>query len=456
MRHCGKIRSAAGVGVFMLGLLISLPAFSLAQPRTARDYFAAGTAAARQGDDPTALQQFNKALAAGMQTAVLYYNIGVTCYRLGYLNQAAYAFKRAARSPKMAGLAYYNLGLITRSQDRPSQAIAFFQQAERAAKTENLKKLSQLALESMAPETTVRQSPAGGTEAPGSKSERGLLWMQFSAGYDDNVLLIQSEESGVSGEDDTLAGTMLFGHYYATGNRRHGLRLYGLILLDRHSNLDNFDSDIRGGGADYSVTTSRWRHNLDLMLLQTGLGGDKLENTTRLTFSNVTALTNTLQLKLQLGYESIDASPAYTFLEGNRQIGKIGLSGENESWALEYNLEYDDREDYLTQDGEFQSFSPQQQALVFTKRVGFGGTWTLELEGAYLQNRYRDENILTDGTRLTRKDNRPSLTVGLYKTWLNDWRVGGELNYVENESNLDENDYTRHAFTLTLDKTLRF
>lgn len=457
MRHCGKMRSAAGVGVLMLGLLVSLPAFSLAQSQTARDYFTAGTKAARQGDDATALQQFNEALAAGMQTAALYYNIGVTCYRLGYLNQAAYAFKRAARSPKMAGLAYYNLGLIARNQDNLPRAREFFQQAEQAAKTENLKELSRLALETMEPETTVRQNQAGEAETQGSESERGLLWIELSAGYDDNVLLIQSEDnSGVSGEDDTLAGTMLFGHYYAAGNWRHGLRLYGLALLDRHSNLESFDSDIRGGGADYSVTSSRWRHDLDLLLLQTRLGEDKLEDTGRLMFSSVTALTENLQLKLQLGYESIDASPAYAFLDGTRQIGKIQLSGENENWALEYGLEYNDREDYRTQDGEFQSFSPQQQELVFTKRVGFGETWMLELEGAYLQNRYRGENVLTDGIRLTREDKRPSLRVGLYKTWLNNWRLGGELNYVENESNLDENDYTRRAFTLTLDKTLRF
>lgn len=457
MRHCGKMRSASGVGVLLLGLLISIPAFSLAQSKTAGDHFATGTAAARQGDDSTALQQFNKALAAGMQTPVLYYNIGVTCYRLGYLNQAASAFKRAARSPKMAGLAYYNLGLIARSQNNPSQARAFFRQAEQAAKTENLKKLSRLALETMGPETIVRQNQAGQAAARGPESERGLLWIELSAGYDDNVLLIQSEVSGgVSGEEDTLAGTMLFGHYYVAGNRRHGLRVYGLAMLDRHSSLDSFDSDIRGGGADYSVTTSRWHHDLDLMLLQTRLGENKLEDTGRLTFSSVAALTKNVNLKLQLLYESIDASPAYAFLDGTRQTGKIGLSGETGGWTLEYNLEYNDREDYQTQDGEFQSFSPQQQGLVFTKRVGFGQTWMLELEGAYLQSHYRDENVLTDGTRLTREDKRPSLTVGLYKTWLNNWRLGGELNYVENESNLDENDYTRHALILTLDKTLRF
>lgn len=457
MRNCGKKWSAAGIGMLLLGLLIPHPGFSMTQSQTAQDYFAAGTQAARQGDHSAALQQFNKALAAGMQTAALYYNIGVTCYRLGYLNQAASAFKRAALSPKMAGLAYYNLGLIARNQDNRPQAGEYFRQAERAAKTENLRKLSHRALETMDPEATLQHNRAVVAGDSGLNSERGLLWIEFSAGYDDNVLLVQPEDSGgASGEDDTLAGTMLFGHYYVTGNPRHGLRLYGLTLLDRHSSLDSFDSDISGGGTDYSVTTSHWHHNLDLMLLQTRLGQDKLEDTSRLIFSSTTALADDLQLKLQLGYESIDASAAYSFLNGNRRIGKIALSGETRSWELEYNLERNDREDYLAQDGQFQSFSPKQQELVFTKQVGFGKAWGLELEGAYMQSRYQDKNILADGTQEKREDKRPSLTFRIYKTWINGWRLEGELNYVENKSNLNEADYTRHAFTLTLGKTLRF
>lgn len=452
MRNCGK-KWSAGVGVLLLGMLITVP--SPARSQTAQDYFVAGTQAARQDDHLTALQQFNKALAAGMQTAALYYNIGVTHYRLGYLNQAASAFKRAAHSPKMAGLAYYNLGLIALDQNNRTRADEYFRKAEQAAQTERLRKLSRYARDAMSLETT-EQDQAMAAENNMLDIGQGLLWVELSAGYDDNVLLVQPEETGASNEEDTLAGIMLFGHYYGAGNRHHGLRLYGLALLHRHSRLDTFDLGIKGAGADYVVTTGQWRHNLDMMRLQTSLGEDELEDVSRLTLSSTVMLTDNLQLKFQLGYESIDASPTYSFLDGKRQTGSAAFSETAGDWELEYNLELNDREDYLSTDGEFQSFSPKRQELAYVKQIGFGKSLMLETEAAYTRSRYRDENIQPDGTRQTREDEHPSLAIRLYRTWMNNWRLGAELRYTENESNVDQYDYSRHAFTLTLDKAFRF
>ncbi|HYG20310.1 MAG TPA: hypothetical protein VD816_15335, partial [Ohtaekwangia sp.] len=122
----------------------------------------------------------------------------------------------------------------------------------------------------------------------------------------------------------------------------------------------------------------------------------------------------------------------------------------------EYSLDDNNRDDYLAEDGIFQSFSPRRHELAFTKGVNLGYTWKLELEGAYLQSRYRDANIQSDGTQRQRQDQRISLSARLYKTWIHDWRLGIELSHTENDSSIDESDYARHAFTLTLDKAFRF
>lgn len=450
MRNCGKKRSA-GIGMFLLAVLGLSPLPPAAQTQTARDHFETGTKLARQGEHYTALQQFNKALAAGMQTAALYYNIGVTCYRLGYLNQAASAFKQAADSPKMAGLAYYNLGLIAQQQNNTSLAEKYFRRAEQAAQTENLRKLSRHARETLKPGIVAQRNK---NTAPGAN--RGLLWIEINSGYDDNVLLVDPEGSNASGEDDTFTGMMVFGHYYASGNRHNGLRLYGLTLLDRHAELDSFDLDITAAGADYSASTGQWRHNVDIMLLRNRLGGDELENIGRLAVSSTTGLRGELRLKLQLEYETIDAASAYSFLEGRRKTGEIALSGTVRNWKLEYSLEDNDRNDYRAEDGRFQSFSPRQHELTFEKQISLSHEWELELEGTYMQSRYRDANVRSDGTQQKRRDKRATLSAGLYKAWIHNWRLGIELGRTDNVSNFDESDYTRQTITLTLDKAFRF
>lgn len=450
MRNCG-IKRSAGIGVLLLGVLGLLPLSHAAHPQTAPEHFTAGTTLARQGDHSSALQQFNMALSAGMQTPALYYNIGVTSYRLGYLDQASSAFKQAARSPKMAGLAYYNLGLIAREQNHFSLANKYFKHAEQTAQTTNLRKLSRHARKTLGQETIVQPDNDTGAEV-----ERGLLWIEINSGYDNNVLLVDSEDQRASGEDDTFAGVMVFGNYHATGNRDNGLRIYGLSLLDRHADLGDFDLDITAAGTDYSVTTGEWRHSMDIMLLRSRLGGDELEDIDRLAVSSTSSLAGDLQLKLQLGYESIAAGTPYSFLDGRRKTAEITLSGKAHNWKLEYSLEDNDRADYLDEDGLFQSFSPRRHELAFTKRVSLDHTWKLELEGAYLQSRYRDANIQADGTQRRRQDQRISLSARLYKTWIHDWRLGIELGHTKNDSSIDESDYTRHAITLTLDKAFTF
>ncbi|HEX7026115.1 MAG TPA: tetratricopeptide repeat protein [Gammaproteobacteria bacterium] len=432
---------------FVLGLL---PFSSTAQTQTAQEFFAAGTELARQGDYPAALQQFNMALADGMQTAVLYYNLGVTNYRLGYLHQAASAFKRATSSPKMAGLAYYNLGLIARHQNNPALAREYFRRAEQSSRTENLRKLSRHALETLSPDSIV--TPDNGSP----NAERGLLWIEIYSGYDDNVLLAGAEDDIASGEEDVFGGTMVFGHYYTTGDRNNGLRIYGLSLLDRYGDLDNYDLDIAAAGTDYSITIDRWRHNIDILLLQSRLGGDRLENIKQLAVSSTTGLGGDFHLRLQLEYESIEAAPAYSFLDGKRYTGKLELSEILRDWKLEYSLEDNDRSDYLAEDGVFQSFSPQRHKLAVTKHFKLLYEWKLELEGAYMQSRYRDANILFDGTQRKRQDNRSLLSVRLYKPLLHDWRLGIVIDHTENKSNSDDADYSRNALTLTLDKAFRF
>ena len=75
------------------------------------------------GDFAAALQRFQAAQRAGLDTPGLRFNLGATYYRLRRYAEAQGEFEALARDPQWAPLAHYNLGLTAMRLGDAGQAL---------------------------------------------------------------------------------------------------------------------------------------------------------------------------------------------------------------------------------------------------------------------------------------------------------------------------------------------
>jgi hypothetical protein len=419
-------------------LLLSPPGLS----KSADDFFSAGVQASRVGNHTLALQHFKSAEKAGLNSPVLFFNLGVTFYQLGRLTEAKLAFQQTTRSKKMAALAYYNLGLIARDQNDKKTASIYFTRAEQSANTEKLKQLSRNA---RLPSARRHLEKSGGK----------FLWVETSFGYDNNALLLPSEQTSASDMEDIFAGLILYGRYPLNGDQDSGLHLDGFVSHSRYADINDANFDIVGFGGHYTHESKQWQQEIGITPMKSILDGDTLENITRLDYSAATTVKSDLRFKIEFKHDRINAASQYFYLDGERQTLVTAFSDTRRAWALIHTLENNDRADFRATD-EFRSYSPLRQKLAGRQIIRLDTAWSLELEGSYQISRYDDKDIRPDGNEKTRNDTRTELTPAIYYTQLNGWRMGAELHHAKNQSNFDEFDYNRTLFTITLDKLFQF
>jgi tetratricopeptide (TPR) repeat protein len=394
------------------------------------------------GDFAAALQRFQAARRAGLDTPGLRFNLGATYYRLRRYAEAQGEFEALARDPQWAPLAHYNLGLTAMRLGDAGQARAYFDRAQRATADPNLRALAGVALERLGRATL---PPRTGT------------LISLAGGHDSNPALYT---------DNTVAGSRTGGDYFAealgastrnlSGNAALGWNAHGALVLRKY--LDQGEFDLQGLRAGISRDT-------DSGVTQFSVGGDySIVYFDGQLLEQAAALDAQVRTRLQAGRDlrgryqlaRIDGGSAYGHLDGWQQriSADTGFAWRRALWRAGYQLDIEDRRD-LRLDGDFLSYSPRRHLLFAIAELPDVAGWRAEMRVEYRASRYRDPYRLDGGTRvLVRRDDRHGLALRGSRGVGAGRRAFVEYSYYRNDSSIDDYDYRRGQLLVGIEVAL--
>lgn len=394
----GPLQPARGLLAFLLLALMGLLlAPSPAASAEATEAFRTGVKRFRAGDHSGARRAFERARAAGMESAALYHNLGVTYFHLGLLEPARRAFQRLSLYPADAPLAYYNLGLVAQKAGRPFTAHTHFETAHALASDPRLRRLAARQLE--------RQ--------PGHRpAQRWSGYLSVAAGYDTNALLYSDSELQQTDQPpaDAFGELMAAATYQARGQPRDGLQVkasaYSMQFRDnRHFRQGFYQMGVeldRGGGA--------WETDWAVQAGAVTLAGEIFEGLYTLEAEGKRPLGRGWQLALDQETSRVAGSGEFSYLTGWRLRSGVALSHQpgRLGWELAYRYEHNERRDRKAE-GDFYSYSPRRHELALETAYRPTAAWHLALGGSYRHSRYADPHRI-GGLSRRRTDRRYRLT----------------------------------------------
>lgn len=436
MRLRASIRA---IGVALLLCLAPAPA-DAAFP--GEQDFNRALASFNAGDFAAALQGFQAARRAGLDTPGLRFNLGATYYRLRRYAEAQGEFEALARDPRWAALAHYNLGLTAMRLGDTEAASAHFDQAHRTTADPNLRALAGVALERLG---RASLPPLTGT------------LISLAGGYDSNPALFT---------DNTPAGRRAGGDYFAealavatrnlSGDAALGWNAHGALVLRKH--LDQGEFDLQGLRAGISRDSDSGRTQFsvggDYSLIY--FDGDLLEQAAALDVRARTRLDAGRDLRGRYELARIDGGSDYRHLDGwqQRLSADAGFAWRRALWRAGYQLEIEDRRD-LRQGNVFLSYSPRRHTLFATAELPNLAGWRAEVRAEYRASRYRDPYRLDDGSRVVeRKDDRYGLALRASRGVGAGRRAFVDYSYYRSDSSIDDYDYRRSQLMLGIEIAL--
>lgn len=275
----------------------------------------------------------------------------------------------------------------------------------------------------------------------------GLLSASF--GYDDNLTL-EDDTSAVASElDDIYLEVLGSTSRYVSGTRNDGLRIYGTIFSRQYQSEVDFGFSQIGGGVGYDKTFSDWKARFDAGYDHITYGGETYEQVTKFGAEVRRKMTDKADLRLRFQANFIDAGANYTDLDGTRQYVRAETrikQGKNR-YRLSYTYQTNDRNDSRTAT-TFSSDSPNRHILRANARIPFNSKWRGEFEVRYRMSHYEDPNVLSDGTTITREDDRLRTRLGVEYKQTSKTKLFGRYDYYDNESNIDSQSYTRNLISV--------
>ncbi|MDZ7749988.1 MAG: tetratricopeptide repeat protein [Halofilum sp. (in: g-proteobacteria)] len=410
----------------LLLAVVSVPALAA----TADEAFQAGVAASREGDHREAVERFEAARRAGLDTSALHFNLGVAYYRLGELERARESFRRAYRAGDMAAPAAYNLGRIAREQGDIAAARRWFRRAVDRARTDAVRAQARRALSDLG--VAVRDS---------------LGLVSLGVGYDSNVQLAPEESADVSRESDLFASAQLYGRR-GLGD---GAYLYGGGYTEQYLDEDDFSLLSLAGGAGWRGTGDT-RPHARIGLRHTRFGGDAFQDTV-LARAGVTWRLGRDSLRAGLRVDSYDGASGFGYLDGDGVGASLQWEhvGANASWSLEADVEQIDRAD-SDAGNDFFSLSYEAVALDVERTRQLGGSARLRLSAGWKGYRYDDPEV-RDGSALERRrEDRLKLGMSYEAPLEGGWWWTGGIDATHRESNIDEFGYDRVRATFGVER----
>jgi hypothetical protein len=161
------------------------------------------------------------------------------------------------------------------------------------------------------------------------------------------------------------------------------------------------------------------------------------------------SLSKNYQLHLRYKSTQIQANnPAYDYLEGWRQQFRIGsrINSGVDKYRIYYQLELNDRQDYVGASPIFSSYSPTRHMLRVTGWWKLPGTWVVRLDGRYRISKYNEDNILADNSASRREDDQARASARLTKQLGKNWQIQFEYTSTNNKSSIDSETYSSSQF----------
>jgi len=417
--------------VCMLALIAGLAAGS-ACAATADELFQQGVEAARADDYERAIEAFEAARRAGLDTGALHYNLGTAYYGAGNMDGARRAFRRAWRSKAMRAPAAYMLGRLARRRGDTAGARTWFQRAHDAAQTPAL-----------------RRRAANGLEDVVGDTVGGFGYLALGTAHDSNVTAAPADLDGTSDASDSALRLVL------AMREPLGRRLYatGSLYTERFSDLSRFDyTAVRGGAGWRNTVRGPWQWQVEAQARHERLGGDPLRNSVIL--DAAVDRRPPARRRVRIAYEltRYRAATEYDFLDGRRQrIEVASKPWSGSGWLGTVALERMNRRD-LDTGSDFQSFSWSAGEAELGYHFAFGSHLDLEVGGDLAHRDY-------DGTEVrnaARVGSRQDDIAGVYVEATGavgagfSWRL--RLRHEERRSNIDEFDYERDRVVAYLER----
>jgi tetratricopeptide (TPR) repeat protein len=410
------------------------------------DDFQAGVAAFKAGHHHEALLRFTAARESGVKTPTLYYNLGATHYVLGSYRLAEVEFAAIEDDPEWGALAQYNLGLIARRVGQEAQAEQRFRAAARQSQSEKLRRLAEIRL------AESRQALRMTRE-----ESNWVRYLSFGAGFDDNAMLADDATlTTVSDEGDYFVDVAAAASGFVAGDFARGWRLDVGGFYRRHADLDDFNFGTAYLGTTHNRLLGSWH-------LQAGvrgevhLAGSEHYSTTGIVRLRAYRPFEPFALRITNDFGVIDGASRYEYLSGYRNrlsLELIGDPSERTRWRAGYQLERNDRDD-LALETEFFSYSPTWHAVFGALEAAFSSRLSGEVRADYRVSRYGDDNVELelDGTATgkARDAARLSATLRLaYRTGTH-WRIFGEYQHVDTDSDIDRYSYSSNLFRIGIE-----
>lgn len=411
----------------LLGLALSSTVLASNDPD-----FQAGLQAFRAGDYATALEHFESAQQAGVDSPGLYYNLGVVHYRLGHYEQARQAFTQAAASQEFASLAQYNLGLVALKQGDQQRALAAFRKAQEG---------KDIAVLRLADEQIARIEKASKAEPDAWNFSFGIY-----GGYDDSIVDPVTQIGTTTGDSFTeiFVGT----RGIVSGDSRRGVRLDLAGYFVRYAEEDSNDADVFRAGLSGLTPLGRWQTETSIQLERSALGGEGYLQAAHLVASGYRPLLPAIALLLDYRFTALQAlETVYEPQEGIRHKLDMALRGGDFNNYLEagYRFEHNDRED-LQEGTLFTSYSPTRHEVRIRGRGAISGTLGISGEIAQRESRYNDPDRFADGSLITREDSRTSARLMLTGRLGTRWEMELGYEHNDNDSNIAAYDYTQNLY----------
>lgn len=427
----GKGAARVRVALFLCLLLpLGAPVPALAVAVT--EAFEAGVTASRAGNHREAVERFEAARRAGLDTPALHFNLGVALYHLGEMERARASFLRAYREPEMAAPAAYNLGRIAREQGDIAAARRWFGRAVERARTEAVRARARRALAALG------RGPAADAFA----------LVSLGAGHDSNVQLAPDESAALSRESDLFASTQVYARRRLDG----GAYLFASGYTEQYLDVHNADLVSVAGGAGWRGSGDA-RPDARVVARHVRFGGDGFEHA-------VLARTGTERRlvpgSVRLGIEAdrYAGASGFDYLDGNAVRARATWRRPDGEalWTVDATAERVDRRDADASD-EFFSFSYNAASLELGHTRPLAGDAHLRLSADWKGYRYDDPEIRGGTERERRREHhfglRAFYEMPLEGAWW--WRAGLEGDY--RESNIGTYDYSRLRATFAVERS---
>lgn len=389
------------------------------QPTTKN--FSNGIQAFDEGDYEKALEFFQKAQQADLNSSALHYNFGVTYYKLKRYVEARREFEGLSKESETAALAHYNLGLIGLAVGDKTEAGKHFRFALRKTKDPKLRRI------------------AGDRLGEMSMAERAGAWagyVSLAAGYDDNVYFIADGDYATSNVNDNFLEFIGSAAGQVTGSREHGLQLKGSVYYQDYLKANEFDfGDVRMG-PELDLKLGQWNTSLAGIIGLSSIDKELFERNFIAEVRGSREIHQNIDLHLKYQLAVIDAEAPFENLSGSRHRMTAGLRKAlwKTNTGLDYTLELNDRDD--------PDFPTRHTVSLLAHRNLFG-SWNAGVNLDYRSSDYQ---------RTNRSDKR--IQFGLRASRSVPWgfRAFGKFNHLRNDSILPENEYTRNVFSIGVER----